>query len=157
MSGALPKNISTIEEQMKMTKVSLIAALALGGLLAGATVSFAQDNGTNNPPHRGRPGMMGIDQRVEHMAKQLNLTDAQKPKVKAILEASEKKMQELHADTSLSQEDRRTKMRAIMEDQHKDIKAILTPEQAEKFPALRPGGPGRPPGPPAAPAAPAGQ
>jgi Spy/CpxP family protein refolding chaperone len=141
---------------MKMTKVSLIAALALGGLLASTTVSLAQDNATNNPARRGRPGMMGVEPRLEHLTKELSLTDAQKPKVKAILEASQKKLQELRADTSLSQEDRRTKMRTIMEDQNKEIKALLTPEQLEKFPAGRPG---RPPGGPAAnpPAAPGGE
>jgi len=67
-----------------MSRLSLIAAMALGGLLACSTLVTAQDS-TNAPARRGKGGF-SVEQRLERMTTQLDLTDAQKPKVKAVLE-----------------------------------------------------------------------
>ncbi len=115
-----------------MKKISLVAALVLGGLLACCTLAKAQD--TNNPssttPKKGKRGMMTVEQRLERMSTELNLTDDQKPKVKAVLEDTGKQMQGL---ADLSQEDRRAKMKTIREDEGKKLKDILTPDQWDKF------------------------
>jgi periplasmic protein CpxP/Spy len=116
-----------------MKKLSLIAALALGGLLACSTIGMAQDDSAKKDTNKGGKGRMSVEQRLEKMSTDLNLTDAQKPKVKAVLEDQQKKMQELRADTSLDQQARREKMTSIMEDTNKKIKEILTPEQQEKW------------------------
>ena len=84
------------------------------------------------------------------MAQQLNLTDDQKAKVKTILDGQMQKMRELRDDTSLSPEDRRPKMQAIREETTAQMKAVLTPDQFEKWQKTmqrnrRPGGPGGPP------------
>src|SRR5690349_1026473 len=107
-----------------MNKLRLVAALAVGGLLACATVTSAQDA----PKEKGPTG----EQRVERMNTELNLTADQKTKVTALFEDSQKKMRELRQDTSLSQEERREKMRPMREAEDKKLKEILTPEQWEK-------------------------
>jgi periplasmic protein CpxP/Spy len=107
-----------------MKKLSLIAALALGGLLACSTVATAQD-----APKKGN--RMTVEQRMEKLSTDLNLTDAQKPKVKALLEDTQKKMREV------PQDERREKMPAIWEEQNKKMKEILTPEQMEKYTKLQ--------------------
>jgi len=163
-----------IRENMKINKLSLIPMLALGGLMAFGSMASAQDNkeGGGAPPPGGPPpgggrrgGMPTVEQQMERLTTELKLTDEQKPKVKAVLEETSKKRQEMRADTSLSQEDRQTKNRAIIEEQGKKMKGILTPEQYEKYQTLRPpmrpnrgGGAGGPPagGPPAG-APPAGE
>jgi Spy/CpxP family protein refolding chaperone len=119
---------------MKTYKLSLIAALALGGLMACATLATAQDNKDSNSGQQGqgRRGM-SVDARMERLTTELTLTDAQKPKVKAVLEDTQKKMRELRDDSSLSQEQRREKMGTIREDESKALKPILTPEQMEKY------------------------
>ena len=86
-----------------MKKLSLIAALALGGLMACSTLATAQDS-TNSAPKQGGKKGYSVDQRLEAMTTQLSLTDDQKPKVKAVLEDTAKKM-----------------------------KAILTPDQYAKY------------------------
>ena len=73
---------------------------------------------------------MTPEQRLERLTKELNLTDAQKPKVKALLEDTAKKRADLR---NLDQSERREKGRALMEDENKKMKEILTPEQYEKF------------------------
>lgn len=108
-----------------MSKLSLIAALALGGLMACSTLATAQQKG-------GKKGMTA-EQRLEAMTTQLSLTDEQKPKVKAALEATSTAMQEIRKDTSLDQQARRDKMQPIMDKQNTEMKKILTPEQYTKY------------------------
>jgi len=115
-----------------MNKLSIVAALALGGLVACSTLATAQD-ATNAPSKKGGKRGMSVEQQVERMSNQLSLTDDQKPKVKAALEASNKKRQELFSDSSLDQQQRREKMHGIMEEQTKAMKGILTEEQFKKY------------------------
>lgn len=112
-----------------MKKLSLIAALALGGLLACSTAALAQD--TNSAPKKGGRNRMTVEQRMDMLTTRLSLTDEQKPKVKVVLEDTQKKMQEV------PQDERREKMPAIMDEQNKKLKDILTPDQMEKYTAMQ--------------------
>ena len=116
-----------------------MAALGLGALLTCANLASAQ---TTNAPARNERRMT-VQQRVDRMATELKLSDEQKTKVTALLEAGNKKRQELRADTALSQDERREKSRTFMRDQNKKLKEILTPEQFEKWQKMRPQGRGR--------------
>lgn len=113
---------------MRTIKSSLIAALALGGLLALTNVASAQD------AKEGKKGRFTPEARLETLSKELNLTDAQKPKVKAVLEDTAKKRADLQ---NVDQSERREKGRALMEDENKKMKEILTPEQNEKYVKLQ--------------------
>ena len=115
-----------------MKKLSLIAALALGGLLACTTIANAQDAAKD--AKKGGKGRQTVEQRLQEMGTQLGLTDEQKPKVKAVLEETAKKMKEV------PQDERRTKMPEIMAEQGKKLKEILTPEQYQKLQDARKNG-----------------
>ena len=107
-----------------MKKLSLIAALAIGGLLVCSTVINAQDA----KPAKGKgKGRMTVEQRLDQMTKDLSLTDEQKPKVKAVLEETDKKMQDVPRD------ERQAKMPEIMKERNAKLKDILTPEQFTKL------------------------
>jgi Spy/CpxP family protein refolding chaperone len=120
---------------MKINKISLMAAMALGGLVACSTMAIAQDakDGKKKDGKRGP----SVEQRLDRMTEELKLTDDQKPKVKAVLEDSAKKRQEMFSDSSVPREQRREKMQALMDEESKQIKAILTPEQGEKWDKMR--------------------
>ena len=136
---------------MKLNKMTVIAALALGSLLALGTVANAQDAATPaaTPPAGGAPGGgRGRQLSIEQLSTQLALSDEQKTNVQAILTDSRKQMRDLRNDTSLSTEDRRAKMRTIRDDQNAKLKTILTPEQFAKYEKLMPAR--RPATPPAA-------
>ena len=106
-----------------MKRLSLIAALALGGLMACSTLATAQDATNNAPKKGGRHGPT-----IEQLSAQLDLTAEQKPKVQAVLDDTTKQMQDL------TQEERRgDKGKAIRAEQNKKMKAILTPEQYTKY------------------------
>ena len=115
-----------------MKKLSLIVAVALGTLVA-CNLATAQD-----ASKKGKRGGMSAEQRVEQMKKDLNLTDEQVPKVKAVFEDQQKKMQDLRSETD--QTARRTKMREIMEETQTKMKGILTDEQFKKWQEASPYG-----------------
>jgi protein CpxP len=115
-----------------MSKLSLVAAMALGGLVVCSTLATAQDS-TNAPDKKGGKRGMSVDQVMERYTEQLSLTDAQKPNVKTVIEDSKKKRRELFRDSSLDQEQKREKFRAVMDDQNKKMKEILTPDQFTKY------------------------
>jgi Spy/CpxP family protein refolding chaperone len=137
---------------MKANKTMLIAALAAGSLLVWGPALRAGD--TNTPPSTppagappaGRPPGGGF----ERMAEQLNLTADQKPKVQSIMDTQRQKMLDLRKDTSLSQEDRQAKRKIVAEEMAQQMKAVLTPEQFDKWQKTSPMGPRRlhPGGPP---------
>jgi len=109
-----------------MNKLSLIAAMALGGLVACSTLATAQDATNNVPKKSGKRGF-SVEQRLERMSTALNLTDDQKPKVKAVLEDTAKQM------LDLAPEDRREKGRALREQETTKLKEILTADQFMKY------------------------
>jgi protein CpxP len=118
---------------MKSTKTMIIAAMAACALLTGGSSLLAQDS-TNTPPAGSHgPGMRGGR---PDFAKELNLTEDQKPKFQEIMKGAMEKRKELRDDTSLTTEDKRAKGKAIQEDTNTQMKALLTPEQFTKWQEL---------------------
>lgn len=126
----------------------MIVALAAGSLFASSTLQ-AQDAPKDKPaaptPGARRPGLS-----LDGLAKQLDLSDEQRVKIKPILEDLQKQVSELRQDTSIAPEDRPAKMKEIREGVSAKLKEILTPEQFAKWeknaPGMRrPGGAGSPP------------
>ena len=129
---------------MKASKISLMAALIAGVLLAYSPALRAEDakEGKDAKKHEGRPGRdgAGMKERLDKMAEDLKLTADQKTKVEAAMKEQGEKMRGLR---DLSQDERREKFKASREEMTKKMKGILTTEQFEKWEKNRPqGGPG---------------
>jgi len=118
---------------MKINKISVMTGLALGGLVAFSNMATAQDQKQGGGGRKGP----SVEQRMERMTEKLKLTDEQKPKVKAVLEESQKKRQELFSDSSVPREDRREKMKGIMDNEDKKLKGILTPDQYTEYEKMK--------------------
>ncbi len=116
---------------MKAFKFTLIAALVLGGLLSGVTLAGAQDAKEAQKSPKGP--ILG-----QRMAAELKLTDEQKPKFNTILEERAGKYRELRAQTSLNQDQRLEKIKAIQDETNQKMKAVLMPEQYEKWVKMQP-------------------
>ena len=94
----------------------------------------AQGQGQAQGDHMGKGHHMPTaDEELAHMTKELNLSSDQQSKMKPILEDTHKQANSLRQDTSLSREDRMTKMRQIHENSMAQIKQILTPDQQQKL------------------------
>jgi len=117
---------------MKLRKASVIAALALAGLVAGSGVVLAQTTGDSKTattaPQRGQR----VDQ-LKQMTDVLKLTDKQQADLKPVLKEQTDKMREIRAKTDLSQEDRRAENKKVRDAANEKIKKILTTEQNEKW------------------------
>ncbi len=140
---------------MKHLKIVLAVTMLCAFLMFGLT-ALAQEQQGPPPGAQQRRGMQSPQERADNLAKELTLTDDQKKKVLTALEDQQKQRQALMGDTSLSQEDRMTKMREISTKTNDAIKAVLNDEQKKKYDESMqrrrgPGGPGGPGGPPQGP------
>ena len=115
-----------------MSKLSLIAAMALGGLVVCSTLVSAQD-ASSAPDKKGGKRGMSPDQLMEKYTEQLSLTDEQKPKVKTVLEDTMKKRREITKESGQDRQQLGEKMQPVMEVQNKKMKEILTADQYKKY------------------------
>ena len=124
-----------------MLRESLLPLVISGLLFTAASMAVAQEGGTNDmqgapstqqSEQGGHPGM-GPTQRAERIAKQLNLTSDQQAKVQGILQQQRTAMQNVRQDSSLSPQDRRTKMMDIRSSTNTQIRALLTADQQQKW------------------------
>ena len=117
-----------------MKKLILPVTLALVLAIAGSC-AWAQMGPTGGGPGGGpmSRGPMSSDQKLQMLTQQLSLTNDQQAKIKPILESESQQMQALHQDSSLSREDRMSKMQQIRQGTNDQIKPILTSDQQQKF------------------------
>jgi Spy/CpxP family protein refolding chaperone len=84
-----------------------------------------------------RPMMPSVDDQIKHLTQKLSLTDDQQTKLKPILEDQRKQMEQIHNDSSLSREDRFSKMQQVRASSDTQIKAVLNDDQQKKFDKMR--------------------
>jgi periplasmic protein CpxP/Spy len=123
---------------MSNSRWSILTILVL--LAAGLT--FAQTSQESQAPtpdkHVGmHHNAESADQHLQMLSEKLNLTDDQKAKLRPILQDQMQQMKAVREDSSLSQEEKRSKMKSIHESLHDQINAVLTPEQQAKFKQMR--------------------
>lgn len=117
-----------------MKKALICALLAIAVTGCGIALYAQQEGmGQGQGPGGGHRMQMSPDQRLQHLTRQLNLTDDQQQKIKPVLEQEQQQMQTLHQDTSMSQQDRWSKMQQIRQTTNDQIKAVLNPDQQKKF------------------------
>ena len=116
-------------------------SILLGAMLAaGAALAQASDQNqpssatqatqnTNERMHRAP----NPDRMAKHLGKKLNLSNEQVTQIKPLLEDRAQQMQTLRADTKLSQQDRHSKARQIMQDSNTKIEAVLNNTQKQQF------------------------
>ena len=136
------------------TRKSWAAAAVMAAMLSLGVAAFAQNDQNGPPPappdqqsgqpseqsmgrHGGGRRMPSVDDQIKHLTKQLNLSADQQTKLKPILEDQRKQMEAVHNDSSLSREDRLSKMQALRQSSDADIKGVLNEEQQKNFDKMR--------------------
>jgi Spy/CpxP family protein refolding chaperone len=114
----------------KQIAVSMIVALFVCTFLVFALMSYAQDQAK-------APAQSAKLQKLEAIAKQLNLTPEQKTKLMPILKAEAPKIQAIKNNPSLGNLQKIEQIRAIHNETAPQIQAILTPQQYEQLQAIR--------------------
>jgi len=124
-------------------QLTLVSALALGALLACTSIAGAADAKAEKKGER--KGGASVEQRVDHMATNLNLTAEQKTKVKDLFEKQGKEMREMRdQNPNMTPEQRREKMAESRKAMDAKMKEILKPDQYEKWLKNRQNRPERP-------------
>ncbi len=85
----------------------------------------------------GHRHMPTVDDQLKHLTKKLNLSDDQQAKLKPILEDQRKQMDGIRNDSSLSREDRFSKMQEIRQSSDTQIKSVLNDDQQKNFDKMR--------------------
>ncbi|KAF0175960.1 MAG: hypothetical protein FD161_3139 [Limisphaerales bacterium] len=111
-------------------KKSLLFALALGAALACSPSTQAQEK------KEGR-GRQTVEERMKQLSEALKLTDEQKAKLEPILKEEGEKLRAIFGDANASREEKGKKMQEARKDIAAKVKAVLTPEQAEKYEKLQ--------------------
>jgi Spy/CpxP family protein refolding chaperone len=125
---------------MKMKRLFLIVAIGASTLgVAGQTITGALADAAKSGTY-ARPygyGQRGGGHMMERMAQELKLTGSQKTRLQKIMKESRDHRQQIRDSKSLSQTQKRQKMRENSEATRKRIDAILTPGQRKKLAAMR--------------------
>ena len=132
---------------------SLVATAVLAALLSlgfAAGTAFGQDEQGAPPPpqagqqpdqgmgrHMGHRHMPTVDDQLKQLSKKLNLSDDQQAKLKPILEDQRKQMDGIRNDSSLSREDRFSKMQEVRQSSDTQIKSVLNDDQQKNFDKMR--------------------
>ena len=99
-----PTDELTMNKELKMKRLSLVAALALGGLVACSIMANAQEAKGGKKGGGKGGGRPTVEQQLEQLTTALSLSDDQKPKIKAVLEDGSKKRQELFTSGTVPQD-----------------------------------------------------
>jgi hypothetical protein len=115
----------------------LSLALALSMLLPSIP-ALAQLTGATRPVHRTTRGYkrLTLEERVQTLAKNLALSEAQQSAVKKILEERQQETLRIRLDPSMTGSARIDKFRALQERTVEKIRAVLNEEQKEKYDPL---------------------
>jgi len=105
--------------------VSWVPALAQGAGDQASTMAADQETRAK------------VQASLQHLSSELNLTEDQKAKIKPILQDEVSQLKSVKADTTLSADQKQAKVSEIHGNAKSQIQSILTPEQREKFAAMK--------------------
>ena len=121
-----------------MLKHSLTVITAAALLYMFLPRAVAQQAGSSDQQpatseHAHARAHMDPAQRTAMLAKRLNLNSDQKAKVQDVLKSEQVELESLHSDSTLSKEDRHSKMMDIHKSSNEQIRGLLDPDQQKKW------------------------
>ena len=112
--------------------------ILLGMLVMAFTFGAGAQKGQQGDHMKGRGGKMEKKGMMKHkMAEKLNLSDAQKEKMKTVNENFRKQMQDLKGKENITVKDQRDQRYALAKKHKENIQAILTPDQKKQVEEMK--------------------
>jgi len=112
---------------MKIERI--LGGLVSLGMVAALAVPVALANSQATPAPQAAGKEMGMHGGLQAAVESLNLTDDQKAKVKDIFADAKTKRQAVSSDASLSDEQKKAKMKELHSATMAKLNEVLTPEQ----------------------------
>jgi hypothetical protein len=122
-----------------MRKHPLLVLIAAGVISIAAPFATAQSSPSDSPqpPSQDngmrRRGGMDPAQHTQELTQKLKLNSDQQSKVLSIYESAKSQMEGLRKDSSMSQEDRRSKMMEIRKNTDAQVREVLDSNQQRKW------------------------
>jgi Spy/CpxP family protein refolding chaperone len=110
---------------------TMAASLATFALPAAAQKGPGPGDGQGMRQGQGKSGP-SAEKRLQHLTRQLDLSAEQQAQIRPILQEEESQLAALRAETTLSREERRSRLQELYAATFKKIRPILTPEQQQK-------------------------
>ena len=127
-----PRLCTAFTNYMSISKRILTSLAIVAATLTIQSPTPAAD--TNQPaPSPSADRLAAARERMQEVARDLNLTPDQTAKLQSIVRERTQKLRELRQDTSLSPEEKRQKLAAARLEIIADVKKVLTREQFEKW------------------------
>jgi len=138
MARERPETATFQQSSRSLAFAFLLAALAC--MITGSALAQSNENNGPQSAPAGEPSEHGYGhrhfdptQRTDVLTKQLKLTSDQQSKVLDIFKAEQSQMDKLRSDSSLSPDDRRSKMMDIRKSSNDQIRALLDSGQQQKW------------------------
>jgi periplasmic protein CpxP/Spy len=106
----------------------LLGGIVCLGMVTALSITMAQARPAV-PAHQAAARDGGTHDRLQAAVESLNLTDDQKPKVKDIFADAQTKRQAVFSDSSLTQDQKREKMKELHAATMSKLNEVLTPDQ----------------------------
>jgi Spy/CpxP family protein refolding chaperone len=120
---------------------TLILGLAL---MTGAAFAQTQSSGTQDQSqsqmgehHRRGDRQQDMRQHMDKMATELNLSADQKTQWQGIMKDQMSQARSIRQDSSLSEDQKKAKLKELHESTQSKVNAVLTPDQQKKFADMR--------------------
>jgi periplasmic protein CpxP/Spy len=117
-----------------MSKKTSIVAFALALLVSLTVPRIVAQTGTSqvDPETRAK-----VQEKLQQISGELNLSDDQKQQLKPILQNEFQQLKAVKDDTSLSDDQKRTKVGEIRGNAKSQMATILTPDQQKKLETMK--------------------
>lgn len=127
---------------MKRNQTSMIAVLALGGMMAFTAIATAADQAkpASPPAEKKVEAAKPTAEDIAKLDAEVGLSAEQKTKVEGLLSELKQKRRAIKEDASLSDEQKKAKTKTLNEDilgKDGKIKALMTAEQFAKWQKLQ--------------------
>lgn len=138
---------------MNLKSILIVACLVIGGAAVAQTGGAKSGGAKQGSGRVGGPAgqggqfrMRSPEDRVERLAKQINLTADQKKKILALYKANAPKQKALMDDKKMTREQKMAAFGKMRDENNKKMAAILTKDQMKKLQDMRRQGGQRGPG-----------
>lgn len=116
-------------------RVALLG-LVLGASGFGASHALAQSDAGDAAPSPAMHQGADPQRQIKRLSRKLQLTPQQAAQIGPILQQRQQQLAQLRADTSLAPRDRRSRLRAVLQQSDQQLQALLSDSQRQQYQQL---------------------